>query len=154
MARVVGSTDVTKHLRLHLHCNIDLHYPCIRKKNLLIYWNLRLSEWLVIVGHGDCATRGTSMEHVRLGMSKLQKSQKLRLESHPETSRSVVAPSLFHVCLGARNQASLNQVITSNQSNRSAPELFHVQMRHLSTRSLQPMTFFFPGYSHTFLQTI
>lgn len=76
------------------------------------------------------------MEWVRVSIFKPQKSQKLRLESHSETSWSRVN-SVSMTALKGGQEVTPNQVVTGGQSSNL--EFFPMQMNHLSSLSLQPI---------------
>lgn len=90
------------------------------------------------VGHLDHATREFVMEQARLSMSKLKKSQKMRLESHPEINRN--AAKSFPVSLPAS--------VTPSGGNKQwimypEPGQSLMLIRHLSTSVI----FCHSGYS-------
>lgn len=96
---------------------------------------------LHFVKHVDHAIIGIGIEWARLRMSKPWESQKLRLDSHPETGRSganylpVFMPVLNHVTWRP-NQGGPAQHL----------DHFSTLMRYLSSLNLQPVTFSHPGF--------
>lgn len=102
-------------------------------------------------GHVDHATRGVSVNQVRLSMSKSWKSQKPRLESHPEIGRTGTNSLPVSVPTLKPNQATPSKVVTGSQSHHPVSRM----LLHANEASqFQPMTFSRNGYSHLSPKTV
>jgi hypothetical protein len=107
------------------------HWPW--RKMILLY-----SDWWVSVEHENRASRGTGgtgeVEHIQTP----QKSQNLR------PAGVELASSRFLRLPWRCNQAALNHVVTGSRVLTKHLECLSMLMRHFSSLSLQPVTFFLP----------